>query len=123
MPRSLHTHQDCTATKFGFGVSATRWLELAGSFRRKPRLQFDVTRMNSQDLSTLSLRQSDKLGVISLNTKADVRSMPESVNSFTFGASIKSLGSSCEGWMFSMTGFAADNECHRAAMLGYQLKF
>ncbi len=115
--------QDYTSAKLGFGIAATQWLNSASSIQWRPHMRFDVMRTNSQDVNDLTLRQSDKDGILSFNTKAGVRSMPETVSQLSFGAAIKSPGSSQGMWKLAMTGLEADGEDYHAAMIGYQLKF
>ena len=114
--------QDYSAAGLGISASATDWLDAAGSLRWKPRLRLDSIRTSSQKVDGLTLRQTDRLGALSFSTAAAVRGLPETVNSLSFGATVKTAASRGT-WKMGYAGLEADGELHQVAIAGYSLKF
>ena len=115
--------QDYTSVQLGLKMTSEKWLSLTNGSKWKPQLKFDSIHTNSKDTGILTLRQSDKLGVLSFNTNAGLRSMPDVVNSMSFGAKVKSSTNDQAEWKFGFAGLEADGEEYYAAMAAYQLRF
>lgn len=115
--------QKYTAVRLGLKVTSRMWLSFANEGQWKPHLRFDAIRTNSKDSGTVSLRQSDRLGVMSFNTPARVRPMPSAVSALGFGARMKTSKSTDSEWKLGYAGIVADGEYYHAAMLGYKLRF
>ncbi len=114
--------QDYTAVQLGLKMAATKWLSLDNGGSWKPHLKFDTVRTDTRGVNTLTLHQSDQLGVLDFNTNAGVRTMPEVVNSLSFGATLKSSTDRAQ-WKFGVAGIEADGEHYYAGMAAYQLRF
>ena len=115
--------QDYTSVQLGLKMTSDKWLSFDNGSKWKPQLKFDSIHTDSKDAGRLTLRQSDKLGVLSFNTNAGLRSMPEVVNSMSFGAKVKSSTNDQAEWKFGFAGLEADGEEYYAAMAAYQLRF
>ena len=115
--------QDYTSVQLGLKMTSNKWLSFAGDTKWKPHLRFDSIHTNSAGADSLTLRQSDRLGVLSFNTQAGLRSMPEMVNALSFGAKVKSSSNDQAEWKFGFAGLQADGEQYYAAIAGYQLRF
>ncbi len=115
--------QDYTRAQLGLKMTSNEWLSFTNSAKWKPHLKFDSVRTNSNDAGSLTIRQSDKLGVLSFNSNAGLRSMPDVVNSLSFGAKVKSSTKDQGEWKFGFAGLEADGEDYYAAMAAYQLRF
>ena len=115
--------QDYTSVQLGLKMTSDKWLSFANGSKWKPQLKFDSIHTDSKDAGSLTLRQSDKAGALSFNTNAGLRSMPDVVNSMSFGAKVKSSTNDQAEWKFGFAGLEADGEEYYAAMAAYQLKF
>ena len=115
--------QDYTSVQLGLKMTSDKWLSFANGSKWKPQLKFDSIHTDSKDAGSLTLRQSDKAGALSFNTNAGLRSMPDVVNSMSFGATVKSSANDQAEWKFGFAGLEADGEEYYAAMAAYQLKF
>ena len=115
--------QDYTSVQLGLKMSSDKWLSFSNGSKWKPQLKFDSIHTDSTDAGSLTLRQSDKAGALSFNTNAGLRSMPEVVNSMSFGATVKSSANDQAEWKFGFAGLEADGEEYYAAMAAYQLRF
>ena len=115
--------QDYTSVQLGLKMTSDKWLSFSNGSKWKPQLKFDSIHTDSKDAGSLTLRQSDKAGALSFNTNAGLRSMPEVVNSMSFGAKVKSSANDQAEWKFGFAGLEADGEEYYAAMAAYQLKF
>ena len=115
--------QDYTSVQLGLKMTSDKWLSFSNGSKWKPQLKFDSIHTDSTDAGSLTLRQSDKAGALSFNTNAGLRSMPEVVNSMSFGAKVKSSTNDQAEWKFGFAGLEADGEEYYAAMAAYQLKF
>ena len=115
--------QDYTSVQLGLKMTSDKWLSFDNGSKWKPQLKFDSIHTDSKDAGSLTLRQSDKAGALSFNTNAGLRSMPEVVNSMSFGAKVKSSTNDQAEWKFGFAGLEADGEEYYAAMAAYQLKF
>ena len=115
--------QDYTSVQLGLKMTSEKWLSFTNGSKWKPQLKFDSIHTDSSDTGSLTLRQSDKAGALSFNTNAGLRSMPDVVNSMSFGAKVKSSTNDQAEWKFGFAGLEADGEEYYAAMAAYQLKF
>ena len=115
--------QDYTSVQLGLKMTSEKWLSFNNGSKWKPQLKFDSIHTDSKDTGSLTLRQSDKAGALSFNTNAGLRSMPDVVNSMSFGAKVKSSANDQAEWKFGFAGLEADGEEYYAAMAAYQLKF
>ena len=115
--------QDYTSVQLGLKMTSDKWLSFTNGSKWKPQLKFDSIHTDSKDAGSLTLRQSDKAGALSFNTNAGLRSMPDVVNSMSFGAKVKSSANDQAEWKFGFAGLEADGEEYYAAMAAYQLKF
>ncbi len=115
--------EDYSSVRVGMQLTSTDWLKFTDDMKWKPHLKFDSIHTNSKDAGNLTLRQSDKLGVLSFNTNAGLRSMPDVVNSLSFSAKVKSSANDQAQWKFGFAGLEADGEHYYAAMAAYQLRF
>ena len=115
--------QDYTSVQLGLKMTSEKWLSFTNGSKWKPQLKFDSIHTDSKDTGSLTLRQSDKAGALSFNTNAGLRSMPDVVNSMSFGAKVKSSANDQAEWKFGFAGLEADGEEYYAAMAAYQLKF
>ena len=115
--------QDYTSVQLGLKMTSEKWLSFTNGSKWKPQLKFDSIHTDSKDTGSLTLRQSDKAGALSFNTNAGLRSMPDVVNSMSFGAKVKSSTNDQAEWKFGFAGLEADGEEYYAAMAAYQLKF
>ena len=115
--------QDYTSVQLGLKMTSDKWLSFTNGSKWKPQLKFDSIHTDSKDTGSLTLRQSDKAGALSFNTNAGLRSMPDVVNSMSFGAKVKSSANDQAEWKFGFAGLEADGEEYYAAMAAYQLKF
>ena len=115
--------QDYTSVQLGLKMTSDKWLSFNNGSKWKPQLKFDSIHTDSTDAGSLTLRQSDKAGALSFNTNAGLRSMPEVVNSMSFGATVKSSANDQAEWKFGFAGLEADGEEYYAAMAAYQLRF
>ena len=115
--------QDYTSVQLGLKMTSDKWLSFTNGSKWKPQLKFDSIHTDSKDTGSLTLRQSDKVGALSFNTNAGLRSMPDMVNSMSFGAKVKSSANDQAEWKFGFAGLEADGEEYYAAMAAYQLKF
>ena len=115
--------QDYTSVQLGLKMTSDKWLSFANGSKWKPQLKFDSIHTDSKDAGSLTLRQSDKAGALSFNTNAGLRSMPDVVNSMSFGATVKSSANDQAEWKFGFAGLEADGEEYYAAMAAYQLRF
>ena len=115
--------QDYTSVQLGLKMTSDKWLSFSNGSKWKPQLKFDSIHTDSTDAGSLTLRQSDKAGALSFNTNAGLRSMPDVVNSMSFGAKVKSSTNDQAEWKFGFAGLEADGEEYYAAMAAYQLKF
>ena len=115
--------QDYTSVQLGLKMTSDKWLSFSNGSKWKPQLKFDSIHTDSTDAGYLTLRQSDKAGALSFNTNAGLRSMPEVVNSMSFGAKVKSSTNDQAEWKFGFAGLEADGEEYYAAMAAYQVKF
>ena len=115
--------QDYTSVQLGLKMTSDKWLSFSNGSKWKPQLKFDSIHTDSTDAGNLTLRQSDKAGALSFNTNAGLRSMPDVVNSMSFGAKVKSSTNDQAEWKFGFAGLEADGEEYYAAMAAYQLKF
>ena len=115
--------QDYTSVQLGLKMTSDKWLSFSNGSKWKPQLKFDSIHTDSTDAGSLTLRQSDKAGALSFNTNAGLRSMPEVVNSMSFGAKVKSSTNDQAEWKFGFAGLEADGEEYYAAMAAYQLRF
>ena len=115
--------QDYTSVQLGLKMTSEKWLSFTNGSKWKPQLKFDSIHTDSKDAGSLTLRQSDKAGALSFNTNAGLRSMPDVVNSMSFGAKVKSATNDQAEWKFGFAGLEADGEEYYAAMAAYQLKF
>ena len=115
--------QDYTSVQLGLKMTSDKWLSFTNGSKWKPQLKFDSIHTDSTDAGSLTLRQSDKAGALSFNTNAGLRSMPDVVNSMSFGAKVKSSTNDQAEWKFGFAGLEADGEEYYAAMAAYQLKF
>ena len=115
--------QDYTSVQLGLKMTSDKWLSFTNGSKWKPQLKFDSIHTDSKDTGSLTLRQSDKAGALSFNTNAGLRSMPDVVNSMSFGAKVKSSTNNQAEWKFGFAGLEADGEEYYAAMAGYQLRF
>ena len=115
--------QDYTSVQLGLKMTSDKWLSFTNGSKWKPQLKFDSIHTDSKDAGSLTLRQSDKAGALSFNTNAGLRSMPDVVNSMSFGAKVKSSTNDQAEWKFGFAGLEADGEEYYAAMAAYQLKF
>ena len=115
--------QDYTSVQLGLKMTSEKWLSFTNGSKWKPQLKFDSIHTDSKDAGSLTLRQSDKAGALSFNTNAGLRSMPDVVNSMSFGAKVKSSANDQAEWKFGFAGLEADGEEYYAAMAAYQLKF
>ena len=115
--------QDYTSAQLGLKMTSDKWLSFANGSKWKPQLKFDSIHTDSTDAGSLTLRQSDKAGALSFNTNAGLRSMPEVVNSMSFGATVKSSANDQAEWKFGFAGLEADGEEYYAAMAAYQVRF
>ena len=115
--------QDYTSVQLGLKMTSDKWLSFANGSKWKPQLKFDSIHTDSTDAGSLTLRQSDKAGALSFNTNAGLRSMPDVVNSMSFGAKVKSSANDQAEWKFGFAGLEADGEEYYAAMAAYQLRF
>ena len=115
--------QDYTSVQLGLKMTSDKWLSFSNGSKWKPQLKFDSIHTDSTDAGSLTLRQSDKAGALSFNTNAGLRSMPDVVNSMSFGAKVKSSANDQAEWKFGFAGLEADGEEYYAVMAAYQLKF
>ena len=115
--------QDYTSVQLGLKMTSDKWLSFSNGSKWKPQLKFDSIHTDSTDAGNLTLRQSDKAGALSFNTNAGLRSMPDVVNSMSFGAKVKSSTNDQAEWKFGFAGLEADGEEYYAAMAAYQLRF
>ena len=115
--------QDYTSVQLGLKMTSDKWLSFTNGSKWKPQLKFDSIHTDSTDAGSLTLRQSDKAGALSFNTNAGLRSMPDVVNSMSFGAKVKSSTNDQAEWKFGFAGLEADGEEYYAAMAAYQLRF
>ena len=115
--------QDYTSVQLGLKMTSEKWLSFTNGSKWKPQLKFDSIHTDSKDAGSLTLRQSDKAGALSFNTNAGLRSMPDVVNSMSFGAKVKSSANDQAEWKFGFAGLEADGEEYYAAMAAYQLRF
>ena len=115
--------QDYTSVQLGLKMTSDKWLSFSNGSKWKPQLKFDSIHTDSTDAGSLTLRQSDKAGALSFNTNAGLRSMPEVVNSMSFGAKVKSSTNDQAEWKFGFAGLEADGEEYYAAMAAYQVRF
>ena len=115
--------QDYTSVQLGLKMTSDKWLSFNNGSKWKPQLKFDSIHTDSKDAGSLTLRQSDKAGALSFNTNAGLRSMPEVVNSMSFGAKVKSSTNDQAEWKFGFAGLEADGEEYYAAMAAYQVRF
>ena len=115
--------QDYTSVQLGLKMTSDKWLSFTNGSKWKPQLKFDSIHTDSKDAGSLTLRQSDKAGALSFNTNAGLRSMPDVVNSMSFGAKVKSSANDQAEWKFGFAGLEADGEEYYAAMAAYQLRF
>ena len=115
--------QDYTSVQLGLKMTSDKWLSFTNGSKWKPQLKFDSIHTDSKDTDSLTLRQSDKAGALSFNTNAGLRSMPDVVNSMSFGAKVKSSTNDQAEWKFGFAGLEADGEEYYAAMAAYQLRF
>ena len=115
--------QDYTSVQLGLKMTSDKWLSFTNGSKWKPQLKFDSIHTDSKDTGSLTLRQSDKAGALSFNTNAGLRSMPDVVNSMSFGAKVKSSTNDQAEWKFGFAGLEADGEEYYAAMAVYQLQF
>ena len=115
--------QDYTSVQLGLKMTSDKWLSFNNGSKWKPQLKFDSIHTDSTDAGSLTLRQSDKAGALSFNTNAGLRSMPEVVNSMSFGAKVKSSTNDQAEWKFGFAGLEADGEEYYAAMAAYQVRF
>ena len=115
--------QDYTSVQLGLKMTSDKWLSFTNGSKWKPQLKFDSIHTDSKDAGSLTLRQSDKAGALSFNSNAGLRSMPDVVNSMSFGAKVKSSTNDQAEWKFGFAGLEADGEEYYAAMAAYQLKF
>ena len=115
--------QDYTSVQLGLKMTSEKWLSFTNGSKWKPQLKFDSIHTDSKDTGSLTLRQSDKAGALSFNTNAGLRSMPDVVNSMSFGAKVKSSTNDQAEWKFGFAGLEADGEEYYAAMAAYQLHF
>ena len=115
--------QDYTSVQLGLKMTSEKWLSLTNGSKWKPQLKFDSIHTDSKDAGSLTLRQSDKAGALSFNTNAGLRSMPDVVNSMSFGAKVKSSANDQAEWKFGFAGLEADGEDYYAAMAAYQVRF
>ena len=115
--------QDYTSVQLGLKMTSDKWLSFSNGSKWKPQLKFDSIHTDSKDAGSLTLRQSDKAGALSFNTNAGLRSMPEVVNSMSFGAKVKSSTNDQAEWKFGFAGLEADGEEYYAAMAAYQVRF
>ena len=115
--------QDYTSVQLGLKMTSDKWLSFSNGSKWKPQLKFDSIHTDSKDAGSLTLRQSDKAGALSFNTNAGLRSMPDVVNSMSFGAKVKSSANDQAEWKFGFAGLEADGEEYYAAMAAYQVRF
>ena len=115
--------QNYTSVQLGLKMTSDKWLSFTNGSKWKPQLKFDSIHTDSKDTGSLTLRQSDKAGALSFNTNAGLRSMPDVVNSMSFGAKVKSSTNDQAEWKFGFAGLEADGEEYYAAMAAYQLRF
>ena len=115
--------QDYTSVQLGLKMTSDKWLSFDNGSKWKPQLKFDSIHTDSKDTGSLTLRQSDKAGALSFNTNAGLRSVPDVVNSMSFGAKVKSSTNDQAEWKFGFAGLEADGEEYYAAMAAYQLRF
>ena len=115
--------QDYSSMRVGMNMSSADWLSFADDAKWKPQLRLDTIHTDSSSVGELTLRQSDKAGVLSFTSDAYVQGMPEVVNSLSFGASVKSSKSNHGEWKFGYAGLQADGEYYQAAMMAYKLRF
>ena len=115
--------QDYTSVQLGLKMTSDKWLSFTNGSKWKPQLKFDSIHTDTKDAGSLTLRQSDKAGALSFNSNAGLRSMPDVVNSMSFGAKVKSSTNDQAEWKFGFAGLEADGEEYYAAMAAYQLKF
>ena len=115
--------QDYTSVQLGLKMTSDKWLSFNNGSKWKPQLKFDSIHTDSKDAGSLTLRQSDKAGALSFNTNAGLRSMPDVVNSMSFGTKVKSSTNDQAEWKFGFAGLEADGEEYYAAMAAYQVRF
>ena len=115
--------QDYSALRLGLKMTASKWLKFSEDLKWKPHLQLDQIHTDSGSGSDVTLRQMDRLGILSFNSAASVQAMPEVVNAVSFGTSMKSSKSSQSEWKFGYAGLEADGEYYHAAVAAYQLRF
>ena len=115
--------QDYSALRLGLKISASEWLNFSEDLKWKPHLQLDQIHTNSGNGNDVTLRQMDRLGILSFNSAANVQAMPEVVNAVSLGTSMKSSKSSQAEWKFGYAGLEADDEYYHAAVAAYQLRF
>ena len=115
--------QDYAALRVGLKMISNDWLSFSEDAKWKPHFQIDSIRTKSDNVGELSLRQSDRLGVLGFNSTAGIRAMPEVINSVSFGTRIKSTQSDDSEWKLGFAGLEADGEEYYAVMAAYQLQF
>ena len=115
--------QDYSALRLGLKMSASEWLNFSEDLKWKPHLQLDQIHTNSGNGNDVTLRQMDRLGILSFNSAANVQAMPEVVTAVSFGTSMKSSKSSQSEWKFGYAGLEADGEYYHAAVAAYQMRF
>ena len=115
--------QDYSALRLGLKMSASEWLNFSEDLKWKPHLQLDQIHTDSGNGNDVTLRQMDRLGILSFSSAASVQAMAEVVTAVSFGTSMKSSKSSQSEWKFGYAGLEADGEYYHAAVAAYQMRF
>ena len=114
--------QSYTGTRLGFSAKSRKWLALSDAVSVKPHLKVTSMRTRSSVNDPVWLRQSDKLGVLSIENATVLQGVPKSLNVVGIGTDVKPSDSR-GAWRLGYAGMEVDGDYQHAAVAAYQMRF
>ncbi len=115
--------QRYSGMKLGIRMDSSKWFELSESAMIKPRMKFSAIKTDASRSNLMSIRESDKAGVLSFTNPSLTEGLPGSVNVFNLGMDMKVAGNSRGTLQFGYAGMEVDGEYEQAAVAAYRMRF
>ncbi len=118
VPGYRQTYQGWRA---GVQLKASDWLSWSDEIKARPQVGLSMYRTRTSGPGKLAMNQRDRLGVLNFKNALPVRRLPQNINAFKAGVSLKKQGSL--NMNLNYVGYEADGKFYHGVLARMQVKF